>query len=77
MKDLRIQALGVYGNFQRHGDSLFIQCYSAQEDQRDTTVVEEAFGFHPFHDIRLKVESLSDDRLLLSSGTRSWTFCSY
>ena len=77
LKDLDISGLGVYGNFQHRGDSLFVQCYSSQEERSDTAVVEESFGFRPFRDIRLRVESLSGDRLVLSSGSRSWTFYSY
>lgn len=53
----------VFGNFQHVGDSLFIQCYSIKELQTDTTIVEESYGFRPFNNIRLKIESIDDDNL--------------
>jgi hypothetical protein len=67
----------VFGNFQHVGDSLFIQCYSIKELQTDTTIVEESYGFRPFNNIRLKIESIDDDNLLLSKGDRKWSFYKY
>jgi hypothetical protein len=67
----------VYGNFQHAGDSLFIQCYSAEGLRSDTLVVEESFGFKPFNNIRLKIESVDGDRLVLSKGTEHWNFSKY
>jgi hypothetical protein len=67
----------VFGNFQHVGDSLFIQCYSIQEQQTDTTIVEESYGFRPFNNIRLKIESIDDDNLLISKGDRKWSFYKY
>ncbi len=67
----------VFGNFQHVGDSLFIQCYSIKEQQTDTTIVEESYGFRPFNNIRLKIESIDDDNLLLSKGDRKWSFYKY
>ena len=64
----------VYGNFQHVGDSLFIQCFSKDGSARDTTMVEEAFGFKPFNNIRLKVLSVSGDRLVLSKDSQTWNF---
>ena len=67
----------VYGNFQHAGDSLFIQCYSIYEVRSDTLMVEDSFGFKPFKNIRVKIESLSSDRLLLSKDQQHWTFHKY
>lgn len=67
----------VFGNFQHVGDSLFIQCYSIKEQQTDTAIVEESYGFRPFNNIRLKIESIDDDNLLISKGDRKWSFYKY
>ena len=67
----------VFGNFQHVGDSLFIQCYSIKELQTDTTIIEESYGFRPFNNIRLKIESIDDDNLLISKGDRKWSFYKY
>ena len=67
----------VYANFQHVGDSLFIQCYSITAAPTDTAVVENAYGFQPFNNIRLKVESLNGDELVLSSHGRFWSFQKY
>lgn len=69
----------IYGNFQHVGDSLFIQCYSIspnlQESDRD--VVENQYGFRPFSDIRVKIEALDSDHLVLSKNGRLWNFYKY
>ena len=67
----------VYGNFQHSGDSLFIQCYSVEGTPSDTAIVERTFGFRPFNNIRMKVQSLSSDRLVLSKDGQTWNFCKY
>ena len=67
----------VYGNFQHQGDSLFIQCYSAKGLRSDTTTVEETFGFKPFNDIRVKIEVLNDDVMVLQKGDQKWNFYKY
>ena len=67
----------LYGNFQHVGDSLFIQCYSIKGIPEDTTLVENSFGFRPFNNIRLKIETLSSDRLLLRKDNQTWTFDKY
>lgn len=67
----------VYGNFQRIGDSLFIQCYSVEGILSDTTMVEETFGFKPFNNIRVKIETLNDDDLVLSKDSLIWSFYKY
>lgn len=68
----------VYGNFQHQGDSLFMQCYTSERPMFDpsavdTVLVEQGFGMKPFNNIRLKIVNLSDDRLELSDGTRTWS----
>lgn len=67
----------VYGNFQHTGDSLFIQCYSVEASLADTIMVEETMGFKPFNNIRVKIESIDGDRMVLSKGTQHWTFYQY
>jgi hypothetical protein len=67
----------VYGNFQHKGDSLFIQCYSAEGLLSDTVIVEESFGFKPFNNIRVKIEALDNDHLILKNDQQSWTFNKY
>ncbi len=67
----------VFGNFQHVGDSLFVQCISVKGEQNDTAIVEDHFGFSPFTDIRLKVETLNDESLVLSKGNRVWAFRKY
>ena len=67
----------VYGNFQHQGDSLFIQCYSAKEQESDTIMVEESFGFKPFNNIRVKIESLNGDVMVLSKDGQQWSFYKY
>jgi len=67
----------IFGNFQHIGDSLFIQCYSIEEDPADTVTVEEGYGFKPFNNIRLKIEAIDTDKLILSKDGRTWTFDKY
>ena len=67
----------VYGNFQHVGDSIFIQCYSIDALRSDTTTVEEIFGFKPFNNIRVKIETLNDDDLVLSKDSLIWSFYKY
>ncbi len=67
----------VYSNFQHQGDSLFIQCYSAEELKSDTVMVEESFGFKPFNNIRVKIESVNGDILVLSKESKTWNFHKY
>ena len=67
----------VYGNFQHQGDSLFIQCYSINEEIEDTIAVEEGFGFKPFNNIRVKIEILNGDILVLSKDGQKWNFRKY
>lgn len=67
----------VYGNFQHVGDSLFIQCYSVNGVSSDTIMVEETFGFKPFENIRVKIEALDGDILVLSKDSQIWNFYKY
>ena len=67
----------VYGNFQHAGDSLFIQCYSIEGEPKDTAIVENTFGFRPFSNIRLKIESLTSDQLIVSQKGHTWSFDKY
>jgi hypothetical protein len=43
----------------------------------DTIVVERTFGFSPFNNIRLKIESINTDHLVLSKDGRIWSFEKY
>ena len=67
----------VFGNFQHVGDSLFIQCYSINATPGDTTIVEQAFGWKPINDIRLKIDVLDGDNLVVSKGGQTWSFYKY
>ena len=67
----------IYGNFQHQGDSLFIQCYSIKEEREDTIAVEEGFGFKPFNNIRVRIEILNGDILVLSKDGQKWNFRKY
>ena len=67
----------VFGNFQHVGDSLFIQCYSIEALPLDTVVVEQTFGFSPFNNIRLRIENIKSDCLVLSKDGRIWSFDKY
>ncbi len=77
LQEIPEKEVGVFGNFQRQGDSLFIQCYSREELKSDTIMVEESFGFKPFKNIRVKIETLDSDRLILSKDQQHWTFHKY
>ena len=67
----------VFGNFQHVGDSLFIQCYSVYGEQADTIFIESSFGFKPFNNIRLKIDRLGDDNLVLSNSNQRWSYYKY
>ena len=77
LQDTSQSSIFVYGNFQHVGDSLFIQCFSQNGSIKDTAMVEEVFGFKPFNNVRLKVVSVSSDRLVLSKDSQTWNFSSY
>ena len=67
----------IYANFQHNGDSLFIQCISINASAADTAIIENSFGFKPFNDIRLKINTLNDDDLVLSKDGKTWSFYKY
>ena len=67
----------VFGKFQHVGDSLFIQCLSVYGSPADTAVVENTFGFKPFGDIRLHIDALTSDKIILSKGQQQWHFYKY
>ena len=67
----------VYGNFQHRGDSLFIQCFSKKGQPTDTVLIEKTFGFRPFSNIRLKIDKLDGDNLVLSKDNQRWSFYKY
>ena len=67
----------VFGNFQHVGDSLFIQCYSINATPGGTAIVEQAFGWKPINDIRLKIDVLDGDNLVVSKGGQTWSFYKY
>ena len=67
----------VFGNFQHVGDSLFIQCYSKDNLLSDTIMIESSYGFKPFNNIRLKIESIDNDNLVISKGGKIWSFYKY
>ena len=67
----------VFGNFQHVGDSLFIQCYSKDNLLSDTIMIESSYGFKPFNNIRLKIESIDNDNLVISKEGKIWSFFKY
>lgn len=67
----------IFGNFQHCGDSLFMQCYSITPSPADTILVEDIFEFRPINNIRLKIECLNDDALVLSKENQTWSFRKY
>ena len=74
LQDTHHGEIFVYGNFQHVGDSIFLQCFSKEGVAKDTTMVEETFGFKPFNNIRLKVASVGSDHLVLSKDRQTWDF---
>ena len=69
----------VFGNFQHVGDSLFIQCYSINEEQKagDTQLIENTFEMKPSSNIRVKIEVLDGKHLSLSKNGKMWNFYKY
>ena len=67
----------VFAKFQHVGDSLFMQCSSIYKLKSDTIMVEEEIGMKPFTNIRVKIDALDADRLLLSKDGRHWTLEKY
>lgn len=67
----------VFGNFQHVGDSLFIQCTSIYGSPSDTIFIEKAFGLKPFKNIRVRIDALDSDRLILSKESQTWNFYKY
>lgn len=67
----------VWGHFQHRGDSLYIQCYSISGDPADTAFVEQVYGFTPFSDIRLRIQALDSEHLVLNKGDKTWSFYKY
>ena len=67
----------VFGNFQHVGDSLFIQCYSKDNLLSDTIMIESSYGFKPFNNIRLRIESIDNDNLVISKEGKIWSFFKY
>ena len=64
----------VFANFQHVGDSLFIQCSSIKQELADTLMVENDFGMKPFTNIRVKIDAVDSDHLLLSKDGQQWSF---
>ena len=71
------QGRKVFANFQHVGDSLMIQCHSIEGLATDTAHIEQHFGMKPFKDIRLKIDNLDDDHLIVSQGGQIWSFYKY
>lgn len=67
----------VFAKFQHVGDSLFMQCSSINKEKADTLMVEDEYGMKPFANIRVKIETLDSDRLLLSKDGQLWAFEKY
>jgi len=63
----------VFGKFQHQGDSVFIQCSSVKKEKSDTLMVEDEFGMKPFNNIRVKIDAIDSDRLILSKDGKIWS----
>ena len=63
----------VFGKFQHQGDSVFIQCSSVKKEKSDTLMVEDEFGMKPFINIRVKIDAIDSDRLILSKDGKQWS----
>ena len=67
----------IYGGFKHLGDSLFIACHSIEGVPSDTAFIEDEIGFKPFTNIRLGIDVLNDDDLVLSKDGKTWSFYKY
>lgn len=67
----------AYGTFLHQGDSLFMQCHSIKGSAGDTIAVEQSLGFRPIDNIRVRVATLDDDRLVLTKDGQTWSFYKY
>ena len=67
----------VFAKFQHEGDSLFMQCSSIYQEKSDTTFVEDDFGMKPFTNIRLRIDALDSNHLLLSKDGQHWSLEKY
>lgn len=67
----------VFGNFQHVGDSLFIQCHSIDNPSADKQLIEDGYGFKPYDNIRVKIEAIDSQHLVLSKDGNIWNFEKY
>jgi hypothetical protein len=69
----------IYGHFSHVSDSLYIECISTQgtHTKEEVDFIETGFGFKPFNDIRLRINTLDDDNLVLSKDGSTWSFYKY
>ena len=75
-KDMMV--VEMFGKFQHVGDSLFIQCFPpAEKAEAYTDSIENGYGFKPYNNIRLRIDALDGDRLIVSKDNRQWRFCRY
>ena len=44
---------------------------------RDAYVVEQSFGFRPLNNVRVRIATLDNDRLVLTKDNRTWSFRKY
>lgn len=67
----------VFAKFQHEGDSLFMQCSSIYQEKSDTTFIEDVYGMKPFTNIRLRIDALDSEHLLLSKDGQYWSLEKY
>lgn len=69
----------IYGGFRHVNDSIFIECLSTKGDPTETEVdfIEKGFGLKPFNNIRLKIDKLDSEDLVLSKDGQTWSFYKY
>jgi hypothetical protein len=54
-----------------------MQCSSIYKEKADTLMVEDEFGMKPFINIRVRIDALDSERMLLSKDGQQWTLEKY
>ena len=54
-----------------------MQCRSIKGLLGDTLAVEQSFGFKPMDNIRVRIVTLDNDKLVLDKNGQTWSFYKY
>ena len=57
--------------------SVSLKELAEKAEKKDTTLLEESFGFKPFNNIRVKIAALDNDQLVITKGSQTWSFHKY